>query len=846
MVEQPVIDLTGDGWEIREALGLTWQWYVEATSVAALNSVHTAAGSANRSPGWIPASVPGSIIHDLAVAGEIADPYVNRNSRSAEWVADRSWVYRRTVHIDRLAARAVIELDGVDPSGIVFWDGMLVGRVDGLYHSTRIDLGARAGIGNHLLAIVVAPAPDSQPQVGRTDLVRVHSPRLNYGWDFSPRLRHQGIWREIRLLTGGVQFAAVSARADLDQRTDRGVVTVAFRLEGESPVLGELFEGDRLVAAVEVEGSVTELSLEVVRPRLWHPRGFGDQDLYRLRLSAGEAQRSMDIGFRSIVMEPNPGGAAGALPYSAVVNGVRVGLVGWNWVPVDTLHGSVSLDRLRHLLALAADSGARVLRVWGGGTIESEDFYNECDRLGMLVWQEFSQSSSGMQSAPATDANFLAMLRAEAEAIVPTRTHHPSLWMWGGGNELDENGIPLTEDRSPALAVLRDAVARLDPGRHWVATSPSGPAFHNRLDLIGSAPDDQHDVHGPWEYQGLEAQQTLYNAGTSLAHSEFGVEGMTNRRALEALIPISKRWPADRTNVVYRHLGEWWNNATLVDEVFGGCLNDLESLRTASQFLQATGLTYAIEADRRRAPKLSMVLPWQFSESYPNAWCTSAVDYFGEPKPAYFAVSRAFAPTRATVRTDRTAWAGHERATMTVWVWADHGVTSESVVTANAQDPLGGILASASFPVPAVTEPLGVGELVVDLANIDGPFAWVVEWRTVTGYLLDREVVLATAAETLGEIATLPPATAQTKITWRDAVAEVHVRHTGGPLIPMLRLRDTRPPGEEGALIVTGDPRPLLPGDERVLSVDFSQVRGRKRAALEGWNLEAIAIEADT
>src|SRR5690606_13418787 len=148
-----------------------------------------------------------------------------------------------------------------------------------------------------------------------------------------------------------------------------------------------------------------------------------------------------------------------------------------------------------------------------------------------------------------------------------------------------------------------------------------------------------------------------------------GVEGMTNRRALDAIVPAREQWPADRRNPVYRHLGEWWNNAELVQEAFGGRLSDLDRMQRASQLLQATGLQYSVEADRRRVPRCGIVLPWQLGESFPNAWCTSSVDFFGEPKPAFHAVTRAFARERVTIRVDRAVWAGHEEVAAEAWVW---------------------------------------------------------------------------------------------------------------------------------------------------------------------------------
>ena len=221
---------------------------------------------------------------------------------------------------------------------------------------------------------------------------------------------------------------------------------------------------------------------------------------------------------------------------------IRAPIKGWNWCPLDPLYGVPRPEKLQRLLVLAAASGANLVRVWGGGLIETDEFYDHCDRLGLLVWQEFSQSSSGIDSVPSDDPGFVATLAADAREIVPRLRHRPSLAIWGGGNELDG------DDSTPALAALRAVVHELDPGRAWLASSPS--------------PDDR-DLHGPWEHQGLRKHYEHYDSRVCELHSEFGVEGMTNREAHEALIPEGERWPADRTNPVYEHLGAWWNNVPL-------------------------------------------------------------------------------------------------------------------------------------------------------------------------------------------------------------------------------------------------------------------------------------------
>jgi beta-mannosidase len=830
-----------DGWTLREALGRTWQWYVVAPLPEAGNNVADAAERAASAPGWHPARVPGSVVGALVRAGEAADPYVGRQSRLVEWTADRHWVFRRRLEAPAMGPdeRAVLELDGIDPGGRVFVDGTEVGRATGLFHPFRADVTPLLRRpGPHRLAVVVDPVPDSEPQVGRTDRVRVHAPRLNYGWDFSPRLPHQGIWRPVRLVVGRLHLHDVVVATEIVEDDVRvGLVHIDAMLEGLPA------DADTLVCTVADPDGTTVAekrmsvlvgqvgcTVEVPDPALWWPRGHGGQPLYTVALrhpGVPSASWSGRTGFRAARMRTNPVAPADALPYSAEVNGVPIPLVGWNWAPVDTLHGDVTPERVRHLVGLAAESGARLIRVWGGGLLETSEFYQACDEAGLLVWQEFSQSSSGFQSAPATDDEFVALMRAEAEVVVPPRRRHPSLLMWGGGNELDVAGAPADESSSPVLAALREAVHRLDPGRHWVPSSPSG---------IGA------DEHGPWEHQGLGDHYAHWDGRTSLAHTEFGVEGMANARAFEAVVPEEDRWPLDRTNPVMRHLGEWWDNEPLVQESFAHRLTDVAAVRRGSQLLQATGLRYAVEALRRRSPRCSMVLPWQLAESYPNAWCTAVVDHLGEPKPAYRAVTRAFADDRVTLRVDRGAWpSGTPSADL--WLWSVRGVAAGSALRLLLVDADGKPVDGWDWTdLPAVSEPWQGATASAGATQVDAVLFWDALWTDRDGAVLDRTVELLSTGPDWSAVLDLERASVATTVRRAGSGrAVVEVEHLAGPAVVGLTLADARPAHAAGLVAVHGDADPLLPGESRTFSAAWTGDPPRLR--LEAFNVEPALLD---
>jgi beta-mannosidase len=692
-----VITLDGEDWQLKGWLGEEWRWYVNKPW---------------EMPGWLPARVPGSVLDDLARAGEVPDLYRGRNSLLAEWVAGRTWVYRR-----RVEGPARIRFDGVDHEATVFVDGDEVGRHEGAFTPFEVDLPP----GEHLLAVAVHAAPASESQVGRTSKVRVHKSRMGYGWDFCPRLVHQGIWRPVTLDAPPERFPVVT-------------------LEDE-------------IGTVTIDGEVV---LRVDSPELWWPNGMGDQHLYEVD--------GFRVGFREISFDG----------YVLRVNGVRAPVVGWNWVPLDALYGVPRPEKLEHVLRLARRANVNLLRVWGGGLIETTEFYELCDRLGLLVWQEFVQSSSGIESVPSNDPVFLAAIVGDARQIVPRLRRHPSLAVWCGGNELDG------DDTTPVLAALKHVVEELDPGRAWLPTSPLGEA----------------DVHGPWEHQGLAGHTEHYDSRTSRLHSEFGVEGMTNRRTLARAVPEAERWPADRSNPVYEHLGAWWNNAPLVQETFGGRIEDVETMRRCSQWLQYEGLRYAVEATLRRG---AGSIPWQFDEPYPNAWCTSALDHRGDPKPAYWGVARAYELDRPTARFDSWAWGGlgHARA----------------VVSAPARfvDLDGAVVAEGEEEVAAPLDDFAHDVFVLDL----GP----------------RSRYVMTRTENLAPLLDLPRAEI-------EIVADSNYRvfrNTSGVAALGIVLEDARPYDAPGWVTFSDNVLDLLPGEERAIEVSGPV----GELIVEGWNARA-------
>lgn len=849
------ISLNGNDWLFKGYIGEDWLW----------RDAHKAETRDVR--GWKPASVPGSVQHDLWKAGMIPDPYVEMNSLAIEWVSERTWLYKKRFSVDaRLRGlRVALVFLGVDYTARFYLNGELLGASRGMYLPVSFEVGERLHYGEeNLLTVVIDPAPFEQPQIGYTSKVYTQKARMGYWWDFCPRVINLGLWQECLLkVSGPARIEDIfirpqlandfhSARMDATVAIDRSTgesapaeVTVAIHEPGSATVL---IEDQAMLPAGQREAHF-DLLLE--NPRLWWPNGAGEQALYEAEVTVRVGEESSDtrripFGVRKIEFVQNEGAAAGSLPYNLVVNGQKQYIKGWNWVPADVLYGTVQTGRYEHLLKLAYKANVNLLRVWGGGLIERETFYTMCDRLGILVWQEFIQSSSGIDNVPSEDPDFIRFLVENAEMAIRLRRNHPSLAVWCGGNELHYAQDRLCDERHPALAALRETVQRLDPGRHWVATSPAGGVFSYKAVEPGEDTARYQDVHGPWEYQGLRKQYTLYNRGQSLLHSEFGVEGITNLRTLNHTIAADHQWPIRLENPYWEHLGAWWVKAPIWEEAFGP-LADVPTAQRATQFLQADGLRYALEADRRRAFHNGGTMPWQFNEPYPMAACTSAVDYFGEPKPVYYTVARAYRPLSVTARFDTLAWGGETEFAASAWC-SNFDVDREGELIVRIIDQEGQTLheerahltcpRNAAREGPSIRLPLDriTGDIfLLDLGFYDGP----------SGSPLATNRYLFSKRENLMPLLSVPPARISAEVVRMEDFCQIRLRNVSQQTALWLWIEaektDLRSPGR---LYFADNYFCLLPGEERTIPAKWVNVPEEERVArISGWNVEVMLLK---
>ena len=660
---------------------------------------------------WMDARVPGSIYADLLRAGLIPDPYRDMNSLACEWVPARWWQYVGRFALPLRRGRHYrLNLQGIDYKAHVCLNGELLGCHEGMYVPFKAVVdGLLRENEENVLDITLENAPFEHGQLGYTCESNTQKARFTYKWDFCVRMIGMGLYRPVVVEEFG---PAAVEYADIRQSfpdTDTCVLRVDAELTGfeEAPAVLECAvfrdgrEIDRVRRDIAVKpGTGRETAeLTVKNPALWWPNGHGDQPLYEVEISVlspgGEISdtRRFTTGIRRIEHIRCDGCGEESLPYSLVVNGKRIYIKGVNMVPLDMNYGCVTPERYERLLASVKEANVNIIRIWGGGLIEDEAFYECCDRMGLLIWQEFIQSSSGLNNTPSKRPHFLKLLEATAAEAVKTRRTHPSLTVWSGGNELcDEQGVPSTfEDEN--IAMLRRIVEENDC-RYMLPTSASGPHEFLTVEDAGN----NHDVHGPWKYGGQIGHYAMYNRSDSQLHSEFGVDGMTNLPVLEKTVsPAHNRVMSMGENVIWRHRGEWWDTYDRDTALFGPFgEEELESFVLCSQYIQGEGLRYALEANRRRAFRNCGSIIWQFNEPFPGVAGTNLVDYYGQPKFAWYCVRDAFRSRTPSMTYDKLLWEVGETLCSRVFV-ANDGEAFRARVEVAAADWEGNVLLRETF-----------------------------------------------------------------------------------------------------------------------------------------------------
>lgn len=619
-------DLSGLEWCLRGFIPYQWGWERSMETGVALVSDIPA----------LPARVPGSVQAALRQAGLLPDWNSGLEARACEWVEHRHWMFEAGIPDEWLAGEtSPVELrcEGLDGSGWVLVNGLEVGRFDNAFVPYQVDLTPALGRQGNRLQIVFDCPPRWLGQYGYTSQMTDWKPRFNYSWDWTSRLVQIGIWDRLTLECGGNPVL-------------RGVRCVAMgralRLwAGPGRMRVTLSDGSRILRSGEFEGELFWDELEV---ESWWPNGMGARSLYRVRCERVRdgAAREWRVGFKTVEWRPCEGAPEGADPWLCVVNGIPVFLQGVNWTPIRPNFADVSQAEIRKRLLAYRDMGCNILRVWGGAVLETEYFYDLCDELGLLVWQEFPLSSSGLENWPPESPPAIEAMGEIAASYITRRQHHAALLCWCGGNELQGGldggkvGIGKPVDaRHPLIARLKAVVALLDPGRRFLDTSAAGPRFTAESADFGKGL--HWDVHGPWNV--VPADYWLHD--DALFRSEVGAPGASPVEVIREFSGGLPDFPATLENPLWRRASWWLQWADYVKEQ-GREPQDLESFVAWSQGRQAEALALAVGTCKARFPRCGGVILWMGHDSFPCTANTALFDFHGNPKPAVAAVAKLF------------------------------------------------------------------------------------------------------------------------------------------------------------------------------------------------------------
>lgn len=651
------LDLSSLSWSLRGWHPLHWRLS------QSMELGHTLASQV----GPIPANVPGSVQKALLDAEIIPDWNISTNSLAAEWVENRHWTYETTLPLEwcRKPARKVLHCEGLDHAGEIWCGGSVAGEFNNAFVPWRFDLSQliEAFLQKHPeapgvpLTIAFTDSPRYLGQVNYTSRIRDWKPRFYYVWDWTIRLVQIGIWDSLRLeIDEGAGMETCRVYSEYSTAESAGKVRALVRAKAQGPcqLVARLSIGKETLAesivAVQA-GHEQEVLLSIQNPEVWWPACMGRQTLYDLRVELRDAAgtvcdlRNFRVGFREITWKHCEGSPANAEPWLLHVNGRPVFILGANWVPIRPNFADVTDELYETFVRAYADHGFNFLRVWGGAQMEKEVFYRLCDELGILVWQEFPLSSSGIDNWPPEDEGFCNEIAAIARSYVERRQHHPSLIMWCGGNELQfgthgervGGGLPLGYDHPP-IAAMKKVVEQFDPTRRFVPTSSSGPKFFGDEKDFGKGL--HHDVHGPWNIPGtLEEWKAYWDADDALIRSEVGVPGASSAEMIRAYCQ-DEGLPANLTHPAWRHVAGWWIQweAYLKE---GGSPESLDAYVHWSQERQASAISYVVNACRKRFPRCGGVILWMGHDCFPCPVNTAVFDFKGKPKPAASAIQAA-------------------------------------------------------------------------------------------------------------------------------------------------------------------------------------------------------------
>ena len=632
---------------------------------------------------WHPATVPGCVQTDLMAIGEIEDPYYRMNEISVQWIDKEDWRYRTCFDVPEdvfCKDNIFISFDGLDVFADVTLNGVHIISADNMFRCWKADVKDLLKREGNVLEVYFHSTTrkglelaDASPYWfdAANDLshigglfdkkinMYIRKAPYNFGWDWGPRILTMGIWKPVWI--EGWSDMRIEDAHYVTVSADRKQAVVDVEVDVLSDdVLDDaelvISDGDKIVsrvpAAVAKGSNRLKASLKVRNPRLWWCNGMGKPELYDFTASvvAGGktiVSRTDRVGIRTVRLEQEKDEYGRNFRF--ILNGVPVYAKGVNAIPFDNILTEVDSETyLRHLVP-AVEANINMIRVWGGGIYESDDFYNQCDSLGIMVWQDFVFSCSLYPS----QGQLLENMKVEFAENIRRIRNHPSLALWCGNNELHYSwrSAKMRKNNTPEQMQelwkmymdQNDAIeAALDTLCSYIDYQPSSPFRGWDLDEIPT----EGDRHYWAVLAGLEPVSSLERE-KSRFFSEYGYESFDYYESLVKYAPFEKD-QSIYSDVMLWHQRQGYNalraNGNIVKYVSDNYPEPKSFKDTlyASHVLQADIIKLAIEAHRREKGFCWGSLYWQLNNCWPVS-SDSSIDYYGNWKSLHYAVRRAFA-----------------------------------------------------------------------------------------------------------------------------------------------------------------------------------------------------------
>lgn len=630
---------------------------------------------------FIPATVPGAVQLDFAKARNYGPYYFAENWKDYLWMEDNYYTYKTSFKKPQIDndERLYFISKGIDYEFDIFINNKKIFSQEGMFTWVRLDLTDEL-LDNNELKVMIYPIPKSRPApLDRTQADHSVKPAVSYTWDWHPRLVPLGIWDDTYLeVQKKAHIDDVWVDYELSEKLNeakikvlidgRNIENTSYRWSISDKNGIKVADSNGKTASLQSNGFKMTLS----NPNLWWPHDYGDPYLYTSTFELVNANGSViqeikqKVGFKRVRLVMNEGAwsepkgypmSRSNAPAQFEVNGVNIFAKGTNWVNPEIFPGIITYQRYDELTDRALEANFNTLRVWGGGIVNKESFYEQCDEKGLLVWTEFTLACNNYPDDP----HYLKILEQETISIVKRIKKHASHALWSGGNELFNSWSGMT-DQSLPLRLLNSITYKLNPEIPFIPTSP----------VVGMG-------HGHYVFRDQNTGEEVYSVmqkAHMTAYTEFGMPSPSSVEILKKIIPANELWPPkEGTSWESHHAfkawhGETWLMPAMLEDYFG-TIDNLEDLVRYGQLVQCEGYKAIYEEARRQKPYCAMALNWCYNEPWPTAANNSIINYPNIPKPAFYAVSNACRPVCASARISKFKWKEGESFSTQLWMLND-------------------------------------------------------------------------------------------------------------------------------------------------------------------------------